>query len=320
MKTVMEWLTEENQPAVRYLTMRDLLDSDEGDLPRGPAGDTNPGLGQGHLPDPPPRRLLGRRQGPIQTEIRLDELDAPHPLGPGGHEGAPLGSGVCGDVEGQVRQARWRLQPGQRQEERTLPRGEHHEGADQVRVCRRSEGEAGDRLAGEEPEAERRLALLGEERRHRRMGGDERFRGAHPRQKWTRSTKAAVDRGCDFYLEHGLLHQGANYEPWYRLHFPYHYYYDLLVGLEFITALGRGDDPRAAPALALLREKRRSDGRWLMDAVHPDVLNAGKLPDWWPKHKHRFRPFSLEAAGEPSKMITLRALRVLERVGEPLPA
>ena len=39
-----------------------------------------------------------------------------------------------------------------------------------------------------------------------------------------------------------------------------------------------------------------------------------------PKYKDRLRPFSLEAAGEPSKMITLRALRVLKRMGEPVPA
>ena len=72
--------------------------------------------------------------------------------------------------------------------------------------------------------------------------------------------------------------------------------------------------------MALLKKKRRRDGRWLMDAVHPDYLNAGKMPGWLPKHKDRLRPFSLEAVGEPSKMMTLRALRVLERVGEPLPA
>lgn len=142
----------------------------------------------------------------------------------------------------------------------------------------------------------------------------------YPRQKWTRSMKAAVDRGCEFYLERGLLRQGARYDPWYRLHFPYHYYYDILVGLEFITELGRGDDRRAEKALALLKKKRRRDGRWLMDAVHPDYLNAGKLPKWWPKYKDRLRPFSLEAVGEPSKMITLRALRVLKRMGEPVPA
>jgi hypothetical protein len=142
----------------------------------------------------------------------------------------------------------------------------------------------------------------------------------YPRQKWTKSMKAAVDRGLEFYLERRLLKQGRRYDPWYRLHFPYHYYYDVLVGLEFVTALGRGGDPRAANAIRILRKMRRPDGRWLMDAVHPDYLNAGKLPRWWPKRSHRLTPFSLEKAGAPSKMITLRALRVLQALGEPMPA
>ena len=142
---------------------------------------------------------------------------------------------------------------------------------------------------------------------------------AYPRQKWTRSMKEAVERGLEFYLERRLLRQGGRYDPWFRLHFPYHYYYDVLVGLEFVTALGRGDDPRAAAAIKTLKGKRRRDGRWLMDAVHPDYLNAGKLPRWWPKYSHRLRPFSLEKAGAPSKMITFRALRVLRSLDEPMP-
>ena len=68
--------------------------------------------------------------------------------------------------------------------------------------------------------------------------------------------------------------------------------------------------------LRLLKKKRTPEGSWLMDAVHPDFLNAGKLPGWWPERKDKLKQFSLETAGEPSKMITLRALRVLKRVGE----
>ena len=132
--------------------------------------------------------------------------------------------------------------------------------------------------------------------------------------------KTAVDRGLEFYLERRLLREGRRYDPWQRLHFPYHYYYDLLVGLEFVTALGRGDDPRAAGAIKLLKKKRLPDDRWPMEAVHPDALNAGKLPRWFAKYRDRLTPFSLEAAGEQSKMITLRALRVLKRLGEPTPA
>ena len=138
---------------------------------------------------------------------------------------------------------------------------------------------------------------------------------AYPRQKWTRKMKAAVERGCEFYLARELSKQGAHYDPWFRFHFPYHYYYDLLVGLDFITALGYTDDKRLGLAVSHLKKKRRKDGRWNLDAVHPDYENDGKRPDWWEKYKGRYRPFALERAGLPSKMITLRALTVLKRLG-----
>jgi hypothetical protein len=138
----------------------------------------------------------------------------------------------------------------------------------------------------------------------------------YPRQKWTKSMKEAVERGCEFYLSRELSRQGAHYEPWFRFHFPYHYYYDLLLGLEFTTALGYTGDRRLGQAVAHLKRKRRKDGRWNLDAVHPDYDNNGKLPDWWDKYKDRFRPFALETVGQPSRMITLRALVVLERLGE----
>lgn len=48
-------------------------------------------------------------------------------------------------------------------------------------------------------------------------------------------------------------------------------------------------------------------------ASGPD--NGGKFPRWW-EAEGRNHPFALEEVGRPSKMITLRALAVLERRGE----
>jgi hypothetical protein len=138
----------------------------------------------------------------------------------------------------------------------------------------------------------------------------------YPRQKWTKGMKSAVERGCEFYLKRELCKQGANYEPWFRFHFPSHYYYDLLVGLDFMTALGYTDDKRLGLAVSHLKNKRRKDGRWNLDAVHPDYDNGGKWPNWWEQYKGRYHPFALEEVGGPSKMITLRALTVLMRLGD----
>jgi hypothetical protein len=136
---------------------------------------------------------------------------------------------------------------------------------------------------------------------------------AYPRAKWTPGMRDVVEKAAEFYLERELFRQGDRYEPWYRFHHPVHYYYDLLVGLDLLTSLGYQDDRRLQVALEVLRKKRRKDGRWNLDALHPDA--EGAVAAWWDKHpKRRPTPFGLETPGRPSKMITLIAARVLARV------
>ncbi len=89
---------------------------------------------------------------------------------------------------------------------------------------------------------------------------------------------------------------------------------DLLVGLDFMTALGYGEDRRLSHAVSVLKEKRRPDGRWNLDMVHPDL--EGPMAEWYSKNpKRRPTAFVLERTGKPSKMITLRAMQVLNRIG-----
>ncbi|HEV2429566.1 MAG TPA: prenyltransferase/squalene oxidase repeat-containing protein [Thermoplasmata archaeon] len=134
-----------------------------------------------------------------------------------------------------------------------------------------------------------------------------------PRARWTEETHRVVDRACEFYLERELRRQGPDYPPWRRFHYPVHYYYDLLVGLELLTTLGHGADPRLRFALDHLAKRRGKDGRWTLDGVHPDV--EGRMADWYRAHpKRRPTPLALEEVGAPSKIITYRALRVVERV------
>ena len=136
---------------------------------------------------------------------------------------------------------------------------------------------------------------------------------AYPRQKWTRGMKNAVEKGAEYFLEKELHRQGEGYEPWYRFHYPIHYYYDLLVGLDFMTALGYGRDRRMGFALSLLRKKRRPDGKWNLDSVNPDPESPQGR--WNREHpKRTTTSFALEEEGEPNKMITLTAMKVLKRV------
>jgi hypothetical protein len=136
---------------------------------------------------------------------------------------------------------------------------------------------------------------------------------AYATTRWTPEMTSAVERGAEFFLSRELHRQGDAYAPWSRAHYPVHYYYDLLVGLEILTELGYGRDPRLRHALQWLERKRRPDGRWNLDAVHPDV--EGPIAEWIRLHpKQAPTPFALEVPGEASKIITLRALRVLARV------
>ena len=136
---------------------------------------------------------------------------------------------------------------------------------------------------------------------------------ALPKSKRSRKIRNSIERGAEFYLERSLLHEGKKkYAPWYRLHYPNHYYYDVLVGLDVITKLGYGDDRRLRQPLKILNGKRQQDGTWLLERVHPDI-GAGAQ---YSLRKRKVTPFALEKPGWPSKWITLTALRVLKRVGE----
>jgi hypothetical protein len=137
---------------------------------------------------------------------------------------------------------------------------------------------------------------------------------AYPRAKWTPEMARCVAQAAEFYLERELYRQGEPYEPWNRFHWPMHYYYDLLVGLDCLTALGYGSDSRLGHALDVLRKQQRSDGRWEMGPpqTDPDAEGAKWFAD---NPSKRPRPLIFETPGAPSKMITLRALTVLSRVG-----
>ena len=136
---------------------------------------------------------------------------------------------------------------------------------------------------------------------------------AYPRSKWSSPMEECVARAAEFFLERELYRQGDRYAPWYRFHYPVHYYYDVLVGLDLLTALGYREDPRLGFARALLDRKRRADGRWCLDAVHPDV--EGAIAHWYRAHPaRRPTPWALERPGRPSKMVTLVAERVRARL------
>ena len=122
--------------------------------------------------------------------------------------------------------------------------------------------------------------------------------------------QSAVARGAEFFLHRRLIVEGpTSYPPWYRIHYPNHYYYDLLVGLRMLTRLGHAKDRRLGAAYRWLIRKRGRDGRWSIDAVHPDLdPEHGSYQMEGPTYSTW-----LERAGYPSRWATVEALSVLAR-------
>jgi hypothetical protein len=112
----------------------------------------------------------------------------------------------------------------------------------------------------------------------------------------------AIEVGADFLLSRDPAQadypMGWREKPnrsWWKLGYPIFYVSDFLQTLEVLSSLGYAHDPRLDNAYQLLLEKRNEQGRWCMEYSY-----NGKMLT------------SVEKKGEPSKWVTLRALRVLK--------
>jgi hypothetical protein len=106
-------------------------------------------------------------------------------------------------------------------------------------------------------------------------------------------------RGESYLLERRLFLRRSTGEvanpAFLKFAFPTRYRYDVLRALDYFRAAGGQPDPRVDAAVQIVQDSRQADGRWLLDASHSEAL-AISFP---------------ESVGEPSRWITLRALRVL---------
>lgn len=125
--------------------------------------------------------------------------------------------------------------------------------------------------------------------------------GKLPRQQHTPLITKAIKTGVDFML--GVDPATAAYPTgwadkpsgnWWKFGFPVFYVTDLLQNLEALIRLGYGDDPRLANALNLVRDKQDKTGRWPLEYDY-----SGKT---W---------VDFGAKKQPNKWVTLRAAWVL---------
>ena len=126
-----------------------------------------------------------------------------------------------------------------------------------------------------------------------------------PKALRTPLVENAIQQGVDFLFS--VDPAGAEYPSgwsdkpsgnWWKFGFPVFYVTDILQIVEALVGLGYGNEPRLANALTLIREKQDNDGRWSLEYNY-----TGKTwVDFGPKK-------------EANPWVTLRALRVLKKVG-----
>jgi hypothetical protein len=119
--------------------------------------------------------------------------------------------------------------------------------------------------------------------------------------------KRAIEVGIDFFFSTDPAtagfpgHRSGMPDPrWWQFSFPT-VGNDILRIAEVLTALGYGSDPRLTKTLELIREKQDENGRWPLD------YNFFSNYKMWVKYG---------PVEKPNKWVTLRALRVLKRAGE----
>ncbi len=123
-----------------------------------------------------------------------------------------------------------------------------------------------------------------------------------PSAQRTNTMQAAINQGVEFLFSHdpAIADYPFGYgnrpnSSWFKFGYPIGYVTDVLQNLEALATLGKAQDSRLANALELVESKQDARGRWRMEYSY-----NGKT---W---------VDIEKKGQPSKWVTLRALKVLK--------
>ncbi len=116
----------------------------------------------------------------------------------------------------------------------------------------------------------------------------------------TPAVEAGIDTCTEFLLCYDVARADYPYRErinssWFKFGYPLGYVTDVLLNLEALIEAGCGGDPRLGQAVDLVLSKQDKDGRWRLEYGY-----HGKM---WA---------DVENKGQPSKWVTLRALRVVK--------
>lgn len=114
----------------------------------------------------------------------------------------------------------------------------------------------------------------------------------------------AADQSREFILQHNLFRSDKTGDvidkKMLMLSYPSRWKYNILRALDYFQSASIDYDPRLQDALIILKEKRRKDGKWPVQARHVGQVH-----------------FDMEKTGGPSRWNTLRAMRVLRHFRQP---
>ena len=147
-----------------------------------------------------------------------------------------------------------------------------------------------------------------------------------PPKKRTMTMHKAIKVGVDFLLSHDPVVAdypfGKGKKPssnWFKFRFPLGTTADMLQNLEVLAALGQVENPRLANALDMVISKQNKQGRWLLEHTYKELADTQeKKVYYWYQNSLRLYITGKDWAdihekkGQPSKWVTLRALRVLK--------
>jgi hypothetical protein len=123
-----------------------------------------------------------------------------------------------------------------------------------------------------------------------------------PAEGRTPTVEAAIKTSADFLLSYDVAradypHKERINSSWFKFGYPLGYVTDVLLNLEALAEAGYGGDPRLDEAIELVLSKQDEQGRWKMEYSY-----NGKM---WA---------DVEEKKQPSKWVTLRALRMLRSI------
>jgi hypothetical protein len=147
-----------------------------------------------------------------------------------------------------------------------------------------------------------------------------------PPAQRTRNMNEAIKRGVDFLLSRDPAVAdypfGRGNRPsstWFKFYYPLRSEADMLQNLEVLAASGQAGNPKLANALDLVISKQNQQGRWLLERTYKELADTQeKKVFYWYHNSLRLYITSKKLAdiqeknGQPSKWVTLRALRVLK--------